>query len=66
MMKTQATIRREIARLRKMSEDASLPPHAGIEAYEVYHAPRWVIEDVDWRPSSLIAKAVEVAERKGE
>lgn len=62
MMKAQATIRNEIRRLRKMSEDARLPPQTRTEAYEAYHALRWVIEDVDWRPSTIIAKAAADAE----
>ena len=53
-MKAESTIRREIARLRKMSKDAQLPRSTQHEAYEAYHALRWVIENTSWTPSGLI------------
>jgi uncharacterized protein (UPF0147 family) len=56
-MRSANTIQREIAALERMSKNAKLPVHTQCEAYEAYHALRWVINDLDERPSRLILAA---------
>ena len=56
-MKALSTIQREIRRLRRISEDAKVPPQTRSEAYVAWHTLRWVIENVSWRPSGVILRA---------
>lgn len=51
-MKSESSIRKQINRLRKVVDRC---PNGAIkhEAYEAYHALRWVIEKVDWNPAKL-------------
>lgn len=53
-MKSERTIRSEILRLKKISGDNMRSISQRGEAYEAYHALRWVINDLDMRPSRLI------------
>ena len=53
-MKAVSTIRRQIARLRKVTENKNNHPNVRRVACEVYHALQWVIEDVSWAPATLI------------
>lgn len=63
-MKNISTIRRQIARLRRLSEDESIRTDARDMAYEAYHALRWVIEDTSWTPVWLIKQMAAEAERE--
>ncbi len=55
-MKAKSTIRKQIARLEKLVDNDTLPQYLRHEAYEAYHTLRWVIEDVDWTPATLMEK----------
>lgn len=53
-MKSEATIRRQIRRLERLSINISLSRECQSEAYHSYHSLRWVLEDVSWTPASII------------
>lgn len=55
-MKAISTIRKQIARLSKISKDENNHPDVKRVAYETYHALRWVIEDVSWTPATLLER----------
>ena len=51
-MKAESTIRKQIARIVRVcnaSEDKDLRA----EAYEAYHALRWVVEGTSWSPAKM-------------
>lgn len=54
-MKAESTIRREIQRLKAISENEAAGDRKRGEAYEAYHALRWVIGDLDTSPARLLA-----------
>jgi hypothetical protein len=62
-VKAEATIRKQIARLRKLNEDPTTPEHLCREAWEAYHALQWALEDASWTPAGRLER--EVAESKG-
>ncbi len=51
-MKAKSTIKKQIARLTKVC-DHTKDKKIGGEAYEAYHALRWVVEDTSWTPAKL-------------
>ncbi len=52
-MKAKSTIKKQIARLKSISESADYCQAMKYEAYEAYHALRWVVEDTSWTPAGI-------------
>lgn len=51
-MKAESTIRKQIRRLRAISEDdVNYSRETRNQAYEAWHALRWVLESVSWTPA---------------
>jgi len=63
-MKAKNTIQKQIRRLEAIADDTDKMPLAfRLRCYDVYHALRWVIEDVNWTPAGLAE--TEAAEEAG-
>lgn len=56
-MKAKSTIRKQIRRLARLAESDTVPEPIRGEAYEAYHALRWVLEPVSWTPARLLEDA---------
>ena len=62
-MKSERTIRKQITKLKRLSSDSRLSDQRRYEAYEAWHALRWVLEKVDWDPAGLIGRCLNDEER---
>ncbi len=51
-MKAESTIKKQIARLERVCNTSNDTAVKG-EAYEAWHALRWVVEGVSWSPAKL-------------
>lgn len=66
-MKALSTIQKQIARLEKLVRNRSAPEYLRQEAHEAYHVLRWVIENVDWTPATLLERRFrELAAKAGK
>lgn len=55
-MKAKSTIQKQIRALKAISDDPKQTTVIRDQAYEAYHALRWVIEKTTWTPASLLGE----------
>ncbi len=57
-MKAKSTIRKQIARLKKVCKETNDSCLYG-ETYEAWQTLRWVLKDSDWNPAEYAEKRLE-------
>jgi len=63
-MKSVSTIRRQIARLRKIADNKNNDPQVRRVAVETYHALQWVIGEAPWAPANLLEGIARLTNQK--